>query len=64
MACKSCASEKQQNFSGEFSVAFRPIKKLNLAPVNFIQKIVVCLDSGYAELFVPKDELDQLRKGV
>jgi len=64
MACKSCASEKQQNFSGEFSVAFRPIEKVNLAPVNFIQKIVVCLDCGYAELFVPKDELDQLRKGV
>jgi len=64
MTCKSCASEKQQDFSGDFSVAFRPIEKLNLTPVNFVRKVVVCLDCGYAELFVPKHELDQLKKGA
>jgi len=64
MACKSCASEKQQGFSGEMSVAFQPIKKLKQAPVYFIQKILVCLDCGCVDLTVPSAELEQLREGV
>ena len=64
MACKNCASERQQYFSGELSVAFLAIEKLNQTPVYVIQKILVCLDCGYAELSVPTPELDQLRKGV
>jgi hypothetical protein len=64
MACKSCGSEKQQNFSGELSVAFLAIEKLKQDPVYVIQKILVCLDCGYVGLIVPSAELEQLRKGV
>ena len=64
MACKSCASENQQYFSGELSVAFLPIEKLKQAPVYVVQRIQVCLDCGHTELTVPPAELDQLRKGM
>ncbi len=50
MACKSCGSEKQRYFSGELSVAFLAIEKLKQAPVYVVQKILVCLDCGYAEI--------------
>ena len=63
MECKSCGSEKQQYFSGELSVAFPAVEKLKQAPVYVVQKILVCLDCGYAELIVPAAELEQLRKG-
>jgi hypothetical protein len=64
MACKSCASDKQEYFSGKLSVAFLAIEKLKLAPVHVIQKILVCSDCGYTELIVPTFELEQLRKGM
>ena len=63
MACKSCGSEKQQHFSGELSVAFLAVEKLKQAPVYVVQKILVCLDCGYAEINVPTAQLEQLRKG-
>jgi len=64
MACKSCGSEKQQYFSGELSVAFPAIEKLNQAPVYFVQRILVCLNCGYTELIIPMADLAQLRKGT
>jgi hypothetical protein len=64
MACKSCASEKQQYFSGELSLASLTIEKLKQAPVYVVQKTLVCLDCGHTELSVPVAELDQLRKGM
>jgi hypothetical protein len=64
MACKSCGSEKQQDFSGELSVASLAIGKLKQAPVYVVQKVLVCLDCGYTELIVPTTELAQLRKGI
>lgn len=64
MACKSCASGKQQYFSGELSVAFLDMARLNQSPVYVVQKTLVCLDCGYAELTVPTAELHQLRKGM
>ena len=64
MVCKACSSENQQNFSGEMSVAFSGIETLNLSPVYVCQKILVCLDCGYAELVFPATELEQLREGM
>jgi hypothetical protein len=64
MACKSCASEKQQYFSGELSVAFLAIERLKKDSVYVVQKILVCLDCGFAELIIPTAELGQLKKGM
>jgi hypothetical protein len=64
MACKSCASEKQQYFTGELSVAFLAVEKLKKGPVYVVQKILICLDCGFAELIIPTAELEQLKKGI
>ena len=64
MVCKACSSENQQNFSGELTVAFPGIERLNLCPVYVCQKILVCLDCGYTELVFPATELGKLRKGM
>jgi hypothetical protein len=63
MVCKACSSENQQNFSAELAVAFSGIERLNLSPVYVCQKILVCLDYGYAELVFPATQLEQLKEG-
>jgi hypothetical protein len=64
MACKACAAERQQIFSGELSFAFPGVQRTNLSPVYVCQKTLVCLDCGYTELVVPATELEKLRKGM
>jgi len=64
MGCKACSSENQQNFSGELTVAFPGVQRLNQSPVYVCQKTLVCLDCGYAELVFPATELEKLRKGM
>jgi len=64
MACKACSSENQANFSGELTVAFPGVQRLNLAPIYVCQKTLVCLDCGYTELVFPATELEKLRKGM
>ena len=63
MACKKCASERQQSFSAELSLASLRIEELEQAPLYVVQKIPVCLDCGYVELTLPTTELEELRKG-
>jgi hypothetical protein len=64
MACKACSSENLQNFSGELTVAFPRVQRLNLSPLYVCQRTVVCLDCGYAELVFPATQVEQLREGV
>ncbi|MGB7731266.1 MAG: hypothetical protein WBL50_24815 [Candidatus Acidiferrum sp.] len=61
---KNCLSENQHEFSGELSVAFDGLQRINLAPVYICQKILVCLDCGHTELVIPTPELERLRKGM
>jgi len=63
MACKTCSSENQQNFSVELTVAFPDVERVNLAPVYVCQKTLVCLDCGYTEFVFPAIALSRLRKG-
>jgi hypothetical protein len=60
----SYASQRLQSFSGELSVAFPGIERLNLSPVYLCQKILVCLDCGYTELVISGAGLEKLRKGM
>lgn len=64
MACRACSSENQQSFSGELTIAFPGVEKLNQSPVYVCQKTLVCLDCGYSEVVVPAPQLDKLRKGM
>jgi len=63
MACKSCASEKQQYFSGELSVAFLAVEKLQKDPVYVVQNIFVCFYCWFELLVIPPAELRQLKQG-
>ena len=53
MACKKCASIRQQEFPGELSVIFPGFQRLKRSPVYINQTIFVCLDCGFAELVIP-----------
>jgi hypothetical protein len=62
VACKDCASERQQIFSGELTIAFPGIERVNFAPVYICADSLVCLDCGYTELVIPATKLEQLKK--
>jgi len=64
MACKACSSENQRCFSGELTVAFPGVQRLNRSPIYVCQKTLVCLDCGYSELVFPATALEELRKGM
>jgi hypothetical protein len=63
MACKACASANLQRLTGELSASFPDVDRVNLAPVYVCQDVVVCLDCGFTELFIPTLELEKLKKG-
>lgn len=63
MTCKACASANLQKLTGELSASFPDVGRANLAPVYVCQEVVVCLDCGFTELFVPAMELEKLKKG-
>jgi hypothetical protein len=62
VACKDCASERQLIFSGELTLAFPGIERVNLAPVYICADSFVCLDCGYTELVIPATKLEQLKE--
>jgi len=64
MACKKCASIRQQEFPGELSVIFPGFQRLKRSPVYINQTIFVCLDCGFTELVIPGSELDLLKDGL
>jgi hypothetical protein len=43
MTCRACSSENQQNFSGEWIVAFPGIERLSLSPVYICLRALLCL---------------------
>jgi len=63
VACKRCGSICQQEFCGELSASFPDIKDVSLRPVYVCQRVLTCLDCGFAELTIPEPELERLRKG-
>jgi hypothetical protein len=46
MACKSCGSDKQRDFSAEMIIHFPGRKGLDKPVVPVLTKLVVCLDCG------------------
>jgi hypothetical protein len=64
MACKRCESIAQEEFEGEVYLCFTDIRRANLPAVLVCERLLTCLDCGFAELVIPKPELEQLRKGL
>ena len=62
MACRICASANLQRLTGELSASFPDLKRAVLPPIYVCQEVMVCLDCGYAELFIPVPELDRLKE--
>jgi hypothetical protein len=62
VACKDCASERQLIFSGELTLAFPGIERVNFAPVYICSDSLVCLDCGYTQRVIPATKLELLKK--
>ncbi len=63
MTCKVCASENLQELDGELSASFPDVNRSNIQPIYVCQRVIVCLDCGFAELVIPATELELLKKG-
>jgi len=62
MQCKACQSENTRRFDGELTMSPANLEGLKVPPVYISEKIWVCLDCGFAELIVPRSELQSLKK--
>jgi hypothetical protein len=60
MACSSCGSEKQAEFTAEINVHFPGGKGLDKPGVWVFPKLKVCLGCGLTQLTIPEDELRRL----
>lgn len=63
MACKSCGSDKQNEFTAEIAIHFPGLEGLKRPIVWVFPELLVCLNCGNAELVVPEGELRVLGKG-
>lgn len=64
MPCKACKSENLQKLEGELSAISPGINALNVPPLYVCQKVLVCLDCGFAELVIPNKELQVLKEAA
>lgn len=64
MDCKQCTSDHQSTFSTEMNIHFPGREGRDKPTVWVFPKIVLCLDCGFAELVVPKNELHALVEGL
>jgi len=63
MACK-CSSDHQSPFSMEMNIHFPGREGLDKPTVWVFPKVLVCLDCGFAEFVIPKNELHALVDGL
>jgi hypothetical protein len=63
MPCKACRCENMQKLEGELTASFAGLNGVQLAPVYVCESVLVCLECGFAELIVPKSELELVKKG-
>lgn len=62
--CKSCQSLRQETFNGEVAIHFAGIAGLKKPIVWTFPKVIVCLDCGFTEFFLPERELRVLVDGT
>jgi hypothetical protein len=64
MSCRSCTSSNQTQFGSEVVIHFSGLKNLDKPTVMVFPKIMVCLDCGLTEFFVPEEGLRRLGERV
>jgi hypothetical protein len=62
MACNSCGSVNQEQFTSEIDIHIPGLSNARKSPVLVFPEILVCLNCGKAEFVIPKDELALLVK--
>jgi hypothetical protein len=63
MACKSCGSDRQRKFNSEIAIRSPGLEGLDKPVVLVFPKLTVCLDCGFTEFQIDKNELSMLDKG-
>ena len=61
MQCKACKSETLQKLNGELTASLPDLERANVPPVYVCQDVLVCLDCGFAELYIPPRQLNLLK---
>ncbi len=64
MPCQKCGSERQSKFGAEINVHFHKHEGQESASILIFPELLVCLNCGFTELTLSKDELPLLAKGV
>ena len=63
MSCRSCQSEHQAILPSEINIHFPGRKNLEKRTVWAFSELMVCLDCGFVEFLLQKDELYRLAEG-
>jgi hypothetical protein len=63
MACKSCGSDRQRKFNSEIGIHFPGAEGLTKPLVLVFPKVTVCLDCGFTEFQIDRNELSTLDEG-
>jgi len=61
MLCKACESENLQKLDGELTASFADLERASLPPIYVCQDVLVYLDCGFAELYIPPQRLNLLK---
>jgi hypothetical protein len=62
MRCKQCSSTNlKKDFRGELAIHFPGLAGLDKGLVWVFPQLVICLDCGFAEFVIPREQLEQLR---
>ena len=64
MACKSCGSDHQREFSAEINIHFPGREALDKPAVLVFPKLLVCLRCGFTEFTITETELHRLEEGA
>jgi hypothetical protein len=64
MSCPACASGKQSEFPSEIIIHLPGLKNVDNPGVWVFQKLLVCLDCGFARVTVQRSELALLADGL
>jgi hypothetical protein len=62
MPCKACESENLQKLDGDLTASFPDLERASVPPVYVCKEVLVCFDCGFAELYIPLQQLNVLKK--
>jgi hypothetical protein len=64
MACRSCGSDKQSEFSAEMIIHFPGREGLDKPVVPVLTKLLICFTCGFTMFTISETEIRLLEKGA